>query len=133
MSEVVLSELAEADFTDIWVFVAQDYAEAADRLLDRLHEKCQFLANSPEVGRQRPELDSSIRSFAVGNYVIFYRESANVHRSRSPTTRPSRPPISFPFLSDAPAASSRIRMFTSQNQGVTSRGPRVCKLCTLIA
>lgn len=74
MSEVVLSELAEADLTDIWVFVAQDNAEAADRLLDQLHEKCQFLANSPKVGRQRSELDPSIRSFAVGSYVIFYRE-----------------------------------------------------------
>jgi toxin ParE1/3/4 len=77
VSEVVLSELAEADLTDIWVFVAQNNAEAADRLLDQLHQKCRFLANSPKVGRQRPELDSSIRSFAVGNYVIFYRESAN--------------------------------------------------------
>ena len=77
MSEVILSELAEADLTDIWIFVAQDNVEAADRLLDQLHEKCLFLANSPKAGRQRPELDSSIRSFAVGNYVIFYRESAN--------------------------------------------------------
>lgn len=77
MSEVILSELAEADLTDIWIFVAQDNVEAADRLLDQLHEKCLFLANSPKAGRQRPELDPSIRSFAVGNYVIFYRESAN--------------------------------------------------------
>ena len=77
MSEVVLSELAETDLTDIWVFVAQDNAEAADRLLDHIHEKCQFLAGSPKAGRQRSELDPSIRSFAVGNYVVFYRESAN--------------------------------------------------------
>ena len=77
MSEAVLSELAEADLTDIWVFVAQDNAEAADRLIDQLHEKCQFLAITPKAGRQRPELDPSIRSFVVSSYVIFYRESAN--------------------------------------------------------
>lgn len=77
MNEVILSQLAEADLTDIWVFVAQDNAEAADRLVDQLHEKCQFLANSPKLGRQRPELAPSIRSFTVGNYVIFYRESSN--------------------------------------------------------
>lgn len=77
MIEVVLSELAEADLADIWVFVAQDNAEAADRLLDQLHERCQFLAATPKAGRQRSELDPSIRSFALGNYVIFYRESAN--------------------------------------------------------
>ncbi len=76
MSEVVLSELAEADLTDIWVFVARDNATAADRLIDEIHEKCQFLANTPKAGRQRPELDPSIRAFAVGNYLIFYRESA---------------------------------------------------------
>ena len=76
MSEVVLSELAAADLTDIWVFVAQDNAEAADRVVDQLHEKCRFLANSSKAGRQRPELDPSIRSFPVGNYLIFYRESA---------------------------------------------------------
>ena len=77
MIEVVLSELAEADLTDIWVFIANDNAEAANRLLDQLHEKCQFLANSPKAGRRRDELDPSIRSLAVGSYVIFYRESAN--------------------------------------------------------
>ncbi len=75
MSEVILSELAEADLTDIWVFAAQDDVEAADRLLDQIYEKRQFLANSPKAGRRRPELDPSLRSFAAGNYVIFYRES----------------------------------------------------------
>jgi toxin ParE1/3/4 len=75
VSEVVLSELAEADLTDIWGFIAQDNTEAADRLIDEIHEKCQFLAAIPKAGRQRPDLEPSIRSFAVGNYAIFYRES----------------------------------------------------------
>lgn len=98
MSRVVLSELAEADFIDIWVFVARDNVEAADRLLDQLHEKCQFLADSPMVGRQRSELDPAIRSFAVGNYVIFYRDGTDGIESRSRAARPSRYPASFPFL-----------------------------------
>ena len=75
MSEVVLSELAEADLTDVWGFIAQDNTEAADRLIDEIYEKCQFLAGTPKAGRQRPDLDPSIRSFAAGNYVIFYRDS----------------------------------------------------------
>jgi toxin ParE1/3/4 len=74
VSEVVLSELAEADLTEIWIFVAQDDAEAADRFLDEIREKCQFLATTPKAGRQRPELAPSIRSFAVSSYVIFYCE-----------------------------------------------------------
>ncbi|MGO9265442.1 MAG: type II toxin-antitoxin system RelE/ParE family toxin [Candidatus Binataceae bacterium] len=40
-------------------------------------EKCRFLATTPKAGRQRPELDPSIRSFVAGSYVIFYREGAN--------------------------------------------------------
>jgi plasmid stabilization system protein ParE len=43
VSDVLLSELAEKDLTDIWVFVARDNADAADRLLDRIYEKCHFL------------------------------------------------------------------------------------------
>jgi toxin ParE1/3/4 len=76
VNEVVLSELAETDLTDIWVFVAGDDSQAADRLLSRICEKCRLLARSPKAGRKRPELNRSIRSFPVGNYVIFYRESA---------------------------------------------------------
>ncbi len=75
MSQVVLSELAEADLTDIWIFVARDNPTAADRLTDEIHDKCQLLAARPKMGRLRPELAPSIRSFTVGSYVIFYRVS----------------------------------------------------------
>jgi toxin ParE1/3/4 len=77
VSQVVLSELAEADLIDIWVFIAQDSVEAADRLIDQIHEKCRLVANSPRMGRRRSELGSSIRSFALANYVILYRPGAN--------------------------------------------------------
>jgi toxin ParE1/3/4 len=76
VSEVRLSELAEGDLTDFWVFVAQDSTEAADNLIDEIYERCKLLADSPRAGRLRPELAPSLRSFAVGSYVIFYRESA---------------------------------------------------------
>ena len=57
MSEVVLSELAEADLADAWVFIAQDNVEAGEHLIDQIYEKCHFLAGSPKAGRERPELD----------------------------------------------------------------------------
>lgn len=34
MRRVVLSELAESDLTDIWVFIARDNPETADRFID---------------------------------------------------------------------------------------------------
>jgi toxin ParE1/3/4 len=75
LRSVVLSELAEADLTNIFAYVAQDNPEAADRVIGQIYEKCQFLAQSPKAGRKRIELHASIRSFGVGSYVIFYRES----------------------------------------------------------
>jgi len=35
--------------------------------------KFQTLATQPGIGRARDELAESLRSFPVGNYVIFYR------------------------------------------------------------
>jgi toxin ParE1/3/4 len=74
VNEVVLSELAESDLAGIWAFVAQDDRGAADRLIEAVQEKFQMLAATPKAGRKRPELGPSIRSLAVGSYVIFYRE-----------------------------------------------------------
>jgi len=70
---VYLSEQAEADLAEAWLYVARDNRKAADRLLTQLRQKCLLLANSPEMGRKRDELRPSIRSFPHGNYVIFYR------------------------------------------------------------
>jgi toxin ParE1/3/4 len=45
---------------------------AADRFLDLLEETCDMLAMHPLLGRTRPELAENLRSFAVGNYLVFY-------------------------------------------------------------
>lgn len=68
---------AEIDLEEIWLFIAADNVAAADRLLDRIGGVFEMLAENPEAGRQRPELGRSIRSFAVGNYVIFYEAVSN--------------------------------------------------------
>lgn len=97
MSKVILSELAESDLTDLWVYVAQDNLEAADHLVNEIYEKCSFLACSAKAGRLRPELDASIRSFAVGNYLIFYRETAGgIEVARVLHGRPDIPSIFNP-------------------------------------
>ena len=41
--------------------------------LDTISERCHMLARHPEIGRLRPELAPDLRSFAVRNYIIFYR------------------------------------------------------------
>jgi plasmid stabilization system protein ParE len=49
-------------------------AAIARRFVAYLQQRCAALAASPfQLGRPRPELRSDLRSFAVGNYVIFFR------------------------------------------------------------
>jgi toxin ParE1/3/4 len=64
---------AERDLLEIWVHIAEESFEAADRLLDTIDETCRKLADTPGLGRRREELAAGLRSFPVGNYVIFYR------------------------------------------------------------
>ena len=73
MPRVLRSTLAEKDLLEIWLFIAKDNPEAADRLLDRLSEASEALAKSPGMGRQREDLAPRLRSFPVGRYVLFYR------------------------------------------------------------
>jgi toxin ParE1/3/4 len=67
------SNQAIEDLAVVWYHIAQDDLEAADRFADRLEEVCRKLAQSPFLGRLRPELSEGIRSFPVGNYLVFYR------------------------------------------------------------
>ena len=64
--------LAESDLDDIWWYIAQDNPEAADRLLDRIEERCQALVRFPEMGMSREELMPDLRSLPIGSYVVFY-------------------------------------------------------------
>jgi len=58
---------------EIWLFIADDNLEAADRFLSELEAKTQKLLRYPEMGRQREELLPSLRSIPEGRYIVFYR------------------------------------------------------------
>jgi toxin ParE1/3/4 len=73
MSEYRLTEEARQDLDEIWLYIAEDNPSAADGFLDTLYERFVLLAQQPFLGRARPELAPHLRSFPVGNYVIFYR------------------------------------------------------------
>jgi len=68
-----LTPRARLDLIEIWQFVADDNPAAADRLLDRIEQTLSMLRDNPRAGRARQELAPEIRSFPVGNYVLFYR------------------------------------------------------------
>ena len=61
---------------DIWYYVAKESGniEVADRLIDSITDRFFLLAGHPHVGRRRDQdLRPGLRSFPVGEYVIFYR------------------------------------------------------------
>ncbi len=77
MSEFRLAGEARLDLEEIWLYIARDNPEAADRLNRNIIQKFPFLAANPEVGRNRPELAPRLRSFPVNNYIIFFRPMEN--------------------------------------------------------
>jgi toxin ParE1/3/4 len=64
---------AEDDLVDIWLYVAADNPDAADRILEDLDERCLLLGKHPHLGRARPDIAPDLRLFPVGNYLILYR------------------------------------------------------------
>ena len=72
MAKVERSAQAERDLLDIWLYIAEDNPRAADRLLDHINAAVQMLARHPQMGRRRDALGPGVRSFTVGDYLIFY-------------------------------------------------------------
>ena len=67
------TELSEQDLIDIWIYIAQDNPDAADRVLDEIAAKCDLLAEHPRLGPARPDIRADLRYFPVGSYLILYR------------------------------------------------------------
>ncbi len=73
MAKVLRKPQAEADLIELWTYIAQDSLTSADKLLDKIVEKSQPLAQSTFIDKARDELGPKIRSFPIGNYVLFYQ------------------------------------------------------------
>jgi toxin ParE1/3/4 len=65
--------LFAGDLDDIWLHIAPDNIDAADRLLDRIGRVLTMLLDNPHAGRERPELGQGVRSFPIANFIVFYR------------------------------------------------------------
>ena len=74
--EIVRTKRARLDLIEVWQFIADDNEAAADRFLDRIDIVLAMLRDNPLAGRKRPELAPEIRSFPVGNFILFYRPIA---------------------------------------------------------
>jgi len=54
------------DLRGILVFIAKDKPQAARRFVQRLKDKCRFLASTPFAGTSRDDLSPGLRAFSVG-------------------------------------------------------------------
>jgi toxin ParE1/3/4 len=63
------------DLDTIADFIGLDNPQAGLRFLDVLEGKFQLLAESPGIGRLRPELAPELRAFPVEAYLVFYRQA----------------------------------------------------------
>ncbi|KYC41102.1 plasmid stabilization protein [Scytonema hofmannii PCC 7110] len=77
MGRLIRTARAEEDLIEIWLYIAADNQQAADKLVNRIDAKCQMLANSAGVGSARPDIAPDLRYFPVGHYLILYREILN--------------------------------------------------------
>jgi toxin ParE1/3/4 len=64
---------AEDDLVDIWIYIAHENPDAADRLLEEIDRKFVLLAENPRLGRARPDIAPEFRHWPTGNYLILYR------------------------------------------------------------
>ena len=76
MSTLRFRPEASHDLESIWDYVAQRDETAAERLIATLWDGCTLLSRAPMIGRDRHEVSPGLRSFPIGNYVIFYQPAS---------------------------------------------------------
>jgi toxin ParE1/3/4 len=67
-----LAAAARRDLAEIREYIARDSVESVDRWIGALIDRFRMLARTPYAGRSRDEVRPGLRSFAVGEYLIFY-------------------------------------------------------------
>jgi toxin ParE1/3/4 len=67
-----LSPQAKFDLKEVWLYISEDSREFADKAIDSILNKCEFLALNPKIGKTRYDLILELRLFPFKNYNIFY-------------------------------------------------------------
>ena len=71
MSRYVVTIPAKQDLKDINRYpIGHSYA-AASRFREKFKQRCKRLADFPEMGQSRDELQPGLRSWSVENYLLF--------------------------------------------------------------
>jgi toxin ParE1/3/4 len=76
VTKVLFTAAAIQDLKAIYSYIADENLDAAARFLKRLQKRWLGLAERPGIGRRRNDLLPELRSAGEGDYVIFYRKTA---------------------------------------------------------
>ncbi len=76
MNRFRLSQQAEQDLEDIWVFLTQQDELFADKQIAQILDRFPMLSQFPNMGKQRDDLLAGLRSFPVQPYIVFYTKIA---------------------------------------------------------
>lgn len=73
MARLIRTSQAREDVLDIWAYIAQDNPAAADKLLCRIDETMQLLAENPGTGISQYQYREGLHCKPVSKrYLIFY-------------------------------------------------------------
>jgi toxin ParE1/3/4 len=73
MRSVIYSPESKRDLADIFAYLNEHSVTASSHLAEQIDQKTAILSAHPGIGRDRSELLVGLRSFVVGNYVVFFR------------------------------------------------------------
>jgi len=69
-----LSVRAEADLAEIWVYSAEQWnLEQADRYIDALVSRFDWLCDNPQLWKPRPDITEGLYSYPQQSHVIYFR------------------------------------------------------------
>jgi plasmid stabilization system protein ParE len=74
MSAYLLSEKADSDISDVWLYIASDSTDSAERVQAEIYEAFRSLARMPGMGHTRRDLTQKpALFFPIYSYLIVYR------------------------------------------------------------
>jgi len=77
MPRILRTRASRGDYEEIWEYIAARDLSAADRILRQFDAMLATIASTPTMGRKVEHFAPQLRSFPVGNYLIFYRPTEN--------------------------------------------------------
>jgi len=73
ISNYSIRALARSDLEEIWLFTFEEWGlEQADKYLNSLLSRCEWLASNPYAGKDREDIKNGYYCFPEGMHLVFY-------------------------------------------------------------